>query len=67
MNEQPSVMTVDEFCQVHRISRGTFYNLLKAGNGPTIMKFGNSTRVSYEAAARWRCLMENRTPATLAA
>ncbi len=52
------VMTVDEFCQSHRISRGTFYNLLKAGRGPAIMKIGHGTRISEEAAAAWRRKLE---------
>lgn len=52
------VMTVDEFCQSHRISRGTFYNLLKDGRGPVVMKIGSGTRVSEEAAAAWRRRME---------
>jgi excisionase family DNA binding protein len=51
-------MTVDEFCQSHRISRGTFYNLLKDGRGPAVMKIGAGTRVSEEAAAAWRRRME---------
>ena len=52
------VQTVDEFCQSHRISRGTFYALLKEGRGPTIMKVGARTLVSEEAATAWRRRME---------
>ena len=37
--------TVEEFCQAHRISRGTFYNLLKDGRGPRVMKVGARTLV----------------------
>lgn len=58
-------MTVDEFCQSHRISRGTFYNLLKDGRGPAVMKVGHGTRISEEAAAAWRRAME--TPPAQAA
>ncbi len=53
--------TVDEFCHAHRISRGTFYNLLKEGRGPSIMKVGARTLVSAEAAAVWRRRMEQQT------
>jgi hypothetical protein len=53
--------TVDEFCRSHRISRGTFYNELKAGRGPRIMKVGSRTLVSEEAAAEWRRRMESAT------
>ncbi|TLU71262.1 hypothetical protein [Lichenicoccus roseus] len=50
--------TVDEFCQSHRISRATFYNLLKVGRGPAVMKVGSRTLVSDEAATAWRRRME---------
>lgn len=50
--------TVDEFCNAHRISRATFYEHLKRGEGPTIMKVGHRTLVSAEAAAEWRRRME---------
>ena len=53
--------TVDEFCRSHRISRGTFYNELKAGRGPRIMKVGSRTLVSEEAAAEWRRRTERAT------
>jgi hypothetical protein len=53
-----SAATVDEFCHAHRISRGTFYNLLKTGRGPSIMKVGARTLISADAAAIWRRRME---------
>ena len=59
--------TVDEFCQGHRISRGTFYNLLKDGRGPAVMKVGARTLVSTEAASEWRRAMEGRSPTERAA
>ena len=52
------VWTVDEFCRDHRISRATFYNLLKVGCGPRIMKIGSRTLISAEFAADWRRRME---------
>jgi hypothetical protein len=55
-----SAYTVDEFCREHRISRGTFYNLLKYGCAPRLMKVGSRTLVSSEAAADWRRLMEQQ-------
>ena len=53
--------SVAEFCAAHGISRATFYNLLKAGLGPRIMKLGSRTLISAEAAAEWRQLMEAAT------
>jgi predicted DNA-binding transcriptional regulator AlpA len=51
--------TIDEFCQAHAISRATFYNLLKRGTGPRVMKVGARTLVSETAAAEWRQQMES--------
>lgn len=59
--------TVDEFCQLHGVSRGTFYNLLKDGRGPVIMKIGARTLVSEEAATAWRRRMESDTSTNQAA
>ncbi len=57
--------TVKEFCTVHSISRGTFYQLLKAGNGPKFFKVGRKTLVSVAAAERWLKQMEAKAPARL--
>ena len=32
------VYTVNEFCDAHRISRATFYELLREGRGPRLMR-----------------------------
>ena len=53
--------SVAEFCAAHGISRATFYNLLKAGLGPRIMKLGSRTLISTEAALEWRQRMEATT------
>ncbi len=58
---ETAATTVDEFCQAHRISRASFYNYLKAGQGPAVMKVGGRTLVSNEAAAAWRRRMESHT------
>ena len=58
MIPETAATTVDEFCQAHRISRASFYNYLKAGQGPAVMKVGGRTLVSNEAAAAWRRRME---------
>jgi len=50
--------TIEEFCHSYRICRATFYNLLKDGRGPRVMKVGSRTLVSAEAAADWRRQME---------
>lgn len=50
--------SVTEFCEAHRISRSLLYRLLKNGTGPRILKLGNRTLISAEAAADWRKAME---------
>jgi len=54
--------TVDEFCLAHSISRASFYNRLRDGTGPRIMKVGGRTLISQEAAAAWRRQMETPAP-----
>jgi len=53
--------SVDEFCRRHNLCRASFYNLVKAGRGPRIMKVGSRTLISIEAAAEWRRRMESET------
>jgi predicted DNA-binding transcriptional regulator AlpA len=43
-----------EFCHLHSISRSAFYNSLKNGTGPRIMRLGSRVLISKEAAAEWR-------------
>jgi predicted DNA-binding transcriptional regulator AlpA len=53
-----STYSVTEFCQEHGISRGLFYNLLREGRAPRIIKAGRRTLISQEAAEEWRQCME---------
>ncbi len=50
--------SIAEFCRAHRLSRAFFYNLLKRGEGPIVMKVGKRTLVANEAADAWRRRME---------
>jgi predicted DNA-binding transcriptional regulator AlpA len=50
----PLAFTIVEFCHLHRISRATFYNMVKAGVAPRVMVVGGRKLVSAEAAADWR-------------
>ena len=58
-------LTIDEFCEAERISRGTFYNLVKAGKAPTFFKVGALTRISAEARLAWRREREAEAAARL--
>lgn len=42
------------FCLAHGLSRRKFYYMLRAGEGPRLMKCGRRTLISVEAAQRWR-------------
>lgn len=46
--------TIDEFCKAHGIGRSTFYRLMDRGEGPNMMKVGDTHHISAEAAKRWR-------------
>jgi len=62
-----STFSVTEFCVEHGISRGLFYNLVKEGKGPRIIKAGRRTLISQEAAEEWRRTMERASEQTEAA
>jgi excisionase family DNA binding protein len=59
--------SVNDFCKRHDICRATFYNLLKAGRGPAVMKVGSRVLISREAAEQWRRRMEADAGAEAAA
>ena len=48
---EPS-LTINEFCQLERICRATYYNLRRAGVGPDEILVGSHPRIT--AAARRR-------------
>lgn len=58
--------TVAQFCADHNISRTHFYQLIKDGKGPRLMKLGRRVLISAEAAADWRRDMERDTTAVAA-
>ena len=51
-------LSVNQFCDVHGISRAFYYSLRKQGRGPAEMKIKARTLISVEAAAQWRRRME---------
>ncbi len=53
-----AAFSVAEFCREHGISRGLFYNMLREGRGPAVIKAGRRTLISREAAEDWRRRME---------
>ena len=58
MKDPIDALAVAQFCERHNLCRATFYNLLRTGRGPRIMKVGARTLISVEAAEEWRRRME---------
>lgn len=61
MTNEAATLTIPKFCDSHHISRTHFYELVKQGRGPRLMKVGRRTLISQEAAADWRRRMEAET------
>jgi predicted DNA-binding transcriptional regulator AlpA len=56
-------LSVPEFCEAVRISQSYFFQLMREGNGPKIMKVGSRTLISIEEAAAWcRRITEQSNP-----
>jgi hypothetical protein len=47
-------MTIEEFCEAHKISRGFLNILRQRGEAPDFIKVGRRVLISSEAAADWR-------------
>ena len=63
MQVENKTHSVEGFCKSHSISVPFFYNLVKEGKGPRLMKVGRRTLISAEAAKDWRERMEENTSA----
>jgi predicted DNA-binding transcriptional regulator AlpA len=50
--------TVPQWCHWHRISRSTFYSLLKIGSAPKSIKIGKSRRIPHSADLEWQAQRE---------
>jgi len=55
--------TIREFCDAHRISKSTYYNLRKQDLGPDEARVRDRVIITMEAAARWRKARERATAA----
>jgi hypothetical protein len=49
----PLLYTVDQFCALANISRAHFYRLRADGKAPTLLKTGDKTLISSDAALAW--------------
>jgi len=48
------MMTINEFCAEHKISRSFYYKLHAQGKAPRICKIGTRSLISADDAAAWR-------------
>ncbi len=48
------VMTIEQFCNAHQISRAFFNLLRQRGEAPTFMQVGRRILITAEGAAEWR-------------
>jgi hypothetical protein len=65
--ENEHSLSINEFCARHRISRGKYFALRKAGLGPAEMRLGRAlVRISAEAERAWQHARENPTGDELA-
>jgi len=49
---------VRRFCDANNVSRTHLYRLWAAGRGPKFFKLGKHIRITAEASAEWRAMME---------
>ena len=55
------VMSVEEFCERHGITKPTYYKMRAIGREPRTIQIGRRRLITVEAAADWRREAE-RTP-----
>jgi hypothetical protein len=56
------LMTIDEWCAHNRISRRTYYNLQREGQGPELTRIRGAVRISRQANRCWQKRMSERRP-----
>jgi hypothetical protein len=47
-------LSIQEFCEAHRISEDFYYKLKRQRQGPREMQVGSRVLISFESAAEWR-------------
>lgn len=52
-NDVPQLLTISEFVRLFRISRRTWYRLVKRGEAPPTIKIGKRTMIPLHAADHW--------------
>jgi predicted DNA-binding transcriptional regulator AlpA len=45
--------SIEQWCEIHALSRSMFYKMAKQGTAPRTFKVGASTRISEQANDEW--------------
>lgn len=53
--------SIEEWCKRHRLSRSTYYKLVRAGQGPRSMKILDCVRIGEDADKEWVRAQEAKT------
>jgi hypothetical protein len=59
-NVDLAAYSIEEFCRRHSISRSTYYNLRKAGKGPTESHVMGRVIITKESALEWRQMVSQQ-------
>ena len=51
---EPHPRSIDAFCARNGICRASFYNLVKRGEAPDVLRIGARVTVTEEAEAAWK-------------
>jgi predicted DNA-binding transcriptional regulator AlpA len=51
--DQLHAFSINQFCQLHGLSRGSFYNFRRAGTGPKESRAGRRVLITKANAAEW--------------
>ena len=53
--------SIDDWCEMHNLSRSFFYKLASQGEAPKTFKIGRNTRISETANNEWLAELEAKT------
>jgi excisionase family DNA binding protein len=53
--------SIDQWCELHNLSRSFFYKLCSQGEAPKTFKIGSATRISEDANNAWVAELEAKT------
>ena len=53
LKSPPHPRSVDAFCERQGICRASFYNLVKRGEAPNVIRIGVAVRITEESETEW--------------